>query len=481
MPTRSINFGSPIQTLDATQSKDGQLQSLINGYIDVDGSFRMRPGLTLWKDLSQTGKPIIGLYHSPTMTPSHVIVLYNGSSNSVLAKITSGGTATTITGTTLANNTLATFCTDGTSVLVANGGNINQANVGAATANLVSAGNAPGTVTHVAWLQGYLLANGTISGGVAGDTNYSTDISGNYEAADSWAFYNNEAYPDSSTALYVKWDEIMAMGPESVEYSYNDGTTPWATIQGGQLHWGVLAPYSVQFIDETFMYLTHRDGGVQFVRILQRSPHSVSIKMDSVLAGVTDFVNAKSWTISLKGTPLYVVTFPSDAVTYVYNVRRNEWYQWGAYSAGTWSKFAMNAYTYVPAFNKHLVGDATDGKIWELTGITDNSSAIGFQITSGNIDWGTSFFKRCEKIRYRFKRGATSSTEPTVTIEFNDNNEGWVTIDTVSLAVAADLYMYVDLHALGTYSSRRHRLTYTGTVTDLIFVGAEETFTVMTT
>src|SRR3990170_5203944 len=101
MPTRKIEFGTPVQTLDSTQLREGQIANYINGYIDMDGSFRLRPGLTLWKDFSDAGKPVTGLYYNNAASAATFWVVYNGATNGLLRKVASDGTPTTVTGTTL--------------------------------------------------------------------------------------------------------------------------------------------------------------------------------------------------------------------------------------------------------------------------------------------------------------------------------------------------------------------------------------------
>lgn len=468
-------LGIPAPTFADVQKRDGIADTLVDGFFDAEGSLVKRHGFSLFKDFSSTNHFIQGIYESP-VSPYYVYVVYNN----LLRRVTSGGTPTTITGTTLtADGTQATFAHDGSFMYVANNSSINKVDEGAGTATVLSGGTAPANVTHVAWLQGYLLANGLQSGGVAGDTNFSTDHGA------TWELFNNESHPDSSTALFVGWDEVVAFGGYSVESSFNDGVTPWAVIQGAKLNWGLLAPYSPVFMtmpetgDAAFMFLSVMDNAVRFIRMNARIPQDLSQRYESVIHGLTDAANAKAWGITYRGTPLYVCTFPADDFTLVYNLRRNEWYQWGTWGGSTYAKWVTNSYAYIRGWNKHLIGHHTNAFVYYLDdSLLDSATAIRMKFTSASISHGSARAKRQNRLDFRVKRGqATDGSEPTFSVGVSDNGKTRKTARTVSLGLANDLDFYTgSLIQGGRYRSKSYQIIHADTKSDFIMADMEESF-----
>jgi hypothetical protein len=465
---------------------------LVNVFRDVDGkSLRRRPGQSLFKDFGEAGRPILGLYDplDKTLSGSQILTLRNGAATAVLAKLNSTGTATTLTqsGATLANTTLPTWADGPVSgsprQFVANGGRIFWVNMVGNTATAITTGNAPNSVSHIGFAKTYLISNGLISGGLVGDTNFSDDSSAvpPYGAAGSWELFNNEQLPDACDGLIIDHDEIVAWGSHSAEVSYNDGVTPWAVLDGGYYPHGIVNSYTVVNMGTTLYFLGWFDNEPHVVRINQRQPQILSTPYDPILKGFSTFADARAWSVAYKGQAFYVLSFPTDNYTLVYNPTFNEWYRWSTYAAGSHLEWNINAALYVRGWNKSLIGDKTDAKIFYLDDSKDDSGTeIRTEITSGLLTRGTLNRKRAEEYRFVFLRGDVSdASEPTIIVEFDDDNEGFYVADTVSLGTSSDKFVWAEVRPGGVYHSRRIRLTHSGTKSSLILVEALERVEVM--
>ena len=145
--------GDPYRNVDETQLD--ALQSIVqDAIVDELGMTVKRPGLKLFVDLG-TSSSIDGLYWWNAK-----LMLIVVSAGRVWKITDAAGTKTELTGSTaLKTGVRVTFATDGTTLIMANGG----AMVTTTGSSLVTMADvdAPTTVSHVAYLDGYVLANKT--------------------------------------------------------------------------------------------------------------------------------------------------------------------------------------------------------------------------------------------------------------------------------------------------------------------------------
>lgn len=497
-------LGKPAPTLGQVQRRDGASGPLINGYFDQDGSLIKWPGISTFVDFNDIGHPIQGIYES--QKTGNVYVVYSN----LLRKIASDGTATTITGTGLNySGVRASFDEDGSQIFVCNNSRINKVNEGAGTASLISGGTAPDNVTHLFWLQGFLSANGLQSGGIAGDTNFSDDSAGGYAL---WELFNNETNPDGNLALFKNRDESVAFGAYSVEPSYLDGVTPWSVIQGAQAHWGVRAPYSVVLIADNFMFLTVQENWVRFVRFQHREPVDISRPYESVFGYFTDPANAIATGITWNGAPFYVVRFPIDSRTFIYNIRRNEWTEWLTWDGIHYDHgFPMGAYAFIRGWNKHLIGDSRNATLYELDGsLTQINSTIRTQWDTAAVSHGSIREKRQNSLTFWLAMGGpgeavggisywnttwwepnywvtgwwpagpggTAAAAPTLKVNWkSDGQTNFGPGADLKIDVLSEKLYFAKINGGGRYRAREYQFIQDETTSGFVLVDVEEDFT----
>lgn len=306
------------------------------------------------------------------------------------------------------------------------------------------------------------------------------DRGNGYQRADSWDWYNNEAKPDDCTALLAGWEEVHGIGQKSIEISVNSGAEGWARVPGGVLPFGIIAPYSVVLYEEQGFYLGLSIVGndVQVIRVANRQATPLSTPYDDVIKGYTDHATARAWGPTIAGLPFYIITWPTTNFSLAYNIKRDEWYQWSFYNAGSLEAHLMNAYCFSRGQNKHFVGDRrANGRLYTLTGLTDNANQIVFELTSGWVSYGSDMRKITPRILYKAKRGqATDSSTPTFSVKFrNDGQPNFGNARTVSLGATNDTEFFGYLNRCGLWRQRQHRITHSDTKSDFILVHAEET------
>lgn len=326
MPSQLIDFGAATYPSTKSQSElnPNMMNKIIDGYINELKHYVKRKGLTLFA--TQGTSSWDALYRVRGL--STIIVI--GVTNGVFYRINAGGTVTAFTGSTATVGNPISFTEDVAHVFAAHGNRIIRLDVDTLVATTLTGGNSPTNVTQIAYLDGFLACNGAIGGGgVPGDLNFSDDFTGNYEAADSWEVFNNEALGDSCTAVASQWQELFCFGPESMEASFDDGDTPFARIDGAVVPYGIVAPWSLLNIDNTLYYIGRVDGANRLLRVEGRRPIVVSENYDKELQQFTlaELALARAFYIVDDGKPFYCIQLGGSAVdkTLAFNLRTRTW------------------------------------------------------------------------------------------------------------------------------------------------------------
>lgn len=464
-----IPFGKPYPHVDPVSLRDGTAAELLNGYIDESGSYRRRPGLTLIATHGDADT-INSIYQTLDGT---ILVVTNGK----VAKLNVDMSFTNFTGDAIAENQCR-WAETASFVYLAHSGHLAKINVGAQTVQLLDGVGGsplgPAIVTHVVASSGYILTNG----GSTGTVHYSDD------EGVTWEFFNAETVPDSVQMLMEDRGEVWAFGPRSVEAAFEDGVTPWAFAQGSMHPYGSRNNYTDVMIDGSIYWLGNYEGSPKVMRMKNRVAEPISGPYDQVIADWDDTALCKAWGIMVREQPFYLVTFSTE-YTLAYNIRQDHWSRWTYDNSGTHEVFLGDSFYYCrhPSIAEmYLVGDRRqNGHVYLFSGITDNEDLIRFELTSGHINRGTGYRKRCPRIKFRVKRGAAEDdSEPTFTwAPKDDNNPTFGASRTISLGLAGETNMFGHINRCGSYRTRQHKITCTHTKSDFVFVGADEDYEVM--
>lgn len=434
--------------------------------IVVEGELHLmkRPGLTAWIDLG-TNLPVDGLYW---WDKQRCVVAVSAGR---VWKITdSAGTMAEITGSTaLRSSQLVSFADDATRCVMANGGQMVYTDL--ATLTTMADGDAPTAVTHVAELDGYLLANEVDTG----RAHFSAirDLT-NWAALD---FFTAESKPDDVVAMKEGFREICALGRESVEFWYNDGTTPFARISGSAQPFGISAPQSLALVGSTWMWLGDKR---QFLTMQGRQVVPVSSPYDRVIQRYQAVDDAVGYTLTVDGFPLYILNFPTAKQSLCFNYVTNQWHKWGYWDTtrAEYQRYRGQTYCYAKAWNYHLVGDYANGIIYKASRqvFTDNGNVIRSLIRTGNVSHGAEVTKRSDIFRLRCKRGLGDGTTENPQIMMRqriDNKARWSNERWKSLGRVGQHELTIDWRRNGIYRTVQREIVHTDP-TDFVIVGAKE-------
>lgn len=474
-------FKQVYRNVDSEELSDNNYE-LIDGYVDELGYSVKRPGLDLLLDLGYGANvPIDGLFWWPH---KQVVICV---SNNVVHKLTySSGVLTNTAITTNGPGTQATptfaVGTDANVTsptiygVIAAGTTMTQGNgTGLSISNFATIGDAqaPTTVSHVDFIDGYLLA--TTGTGVF----HYSDVN----APTSWvagSYANAMRNPDVVKALKVFERQIFLFGQVTTEIWENDGT-PFAPIPGGFVATGIIAPYSIVEHDDALYWLdTYRHIVSYSKGVLTR----VSTPFDKEIGEYSSVSDCLGYRIEIKGQPFILFQFLAEEKTLVFNVAQNSWSEWRMWDStfGEYKNFEAKHYCYSPDWGLHLVGSRRDSKIYSMSPNykSDDGTTIRFKKTTGHLDWGTTKRKRCNELRFRCKRGeGLSGADAKIMLRWRDDNKGWSNEQHISLGNIGETETVIPVYPRGIFRTRQYEISVSDNV-GFTFGKAEQDMDVLT-
>lgn len=471
MPPVSIPF-----TARVNKNVD-QIETSANGvdmtdcYIDELGYINKRPGLEVFTTISGAGR-IDGIFY---WDEKQVTIAVSGGtvySIDVFGNVTTIG-AGLLSGTTV---TFATAKTGGADVLAMANGN------GVFTTDNVTVSNiatAPADATHVSFMDRYLIANDSGTGLIYWS---------NLNDPTTWnplSFAEAELKPDNIIAQQVEGRELVLFGYRSVEFFYNDGVSPFRRYEGGEVTTGVSVAYSVQFIPEVASWF-YLDENRHLIRLTNRQPKKLSGPYDEEIQSLATVTDGVSSVIREGGRGWYVITFPTENVTYVYDYQQDAWYKWGNWNTKTvsYDRFIGQVSTYDSRSNKFLIGDKNAGIVYSMKSsiYTDNGAEIRANVRTGFISHGTQNRKKSRKVQFRLKRGIAKDgldTAGEVNVRYRDDYTGTFSNELkIGTGIGGDTRFNTEIYVGGIYRARQWDITSSDN-TPFIIGGFEEDVAVL--
>lgn len=208
---------------------------------------------------------------------------------------------------------------------------------------------------------------------------------------DALRFGSAEQSPDPLVAIVATKTNLWLMGSRTCEYwqtDQSDLTVPVRPVAGATIERGVGAQKSVaQFQDQVFWLAD--DFTVWRISGSAAEPIS-DLNLEYAIAGEGFGDNlgyeaperAEGFFIDHPVHKLYVLNFPTDQVTWVYDVSTGLWHRRESEGLTRWRGRES-----VIAFGKVLVGDYREGKIWEYKdGIfNEDGDSMKFQIVTPSL------------------------------------------------------------------------------------------------
>lgn len=181
--------------------------------------------------------------------------------------------------------------------------------------------------------------------------------------------------PDPWVAMLVTFGEIWLFGRETCCVFRDTGAASnrfQMDLSAGTIPFGIDAQFSLAVLNGSPVWLAKNAQGAGEVRHAQGySPVRISTHaIEHAIQGYTTTSDAKGFTYQQDGHQFYVLTFPTEGKTWVYDAMTGSWHERRFWDAGAGEWEAYRAMYHCFAFGKHLCGDRLTGAIYELSQTT---------------------------------------------------------------------------------------------------------------
>jgi hypothetical protein len=341
--------------------------------------------------------------------------------------------------------------------------------------------NVPTVATFVVWMNGRAWADNGEQDFWITDTNPDTGLLDPFY----WSLVDNPwratMKSDILKALWAAWNEVSIWGTRSIEYWQEDGVNHISPLVGATTEAGTLAPHSIVQASETLFALAEMNGKRAVVRVENRSPKIISEPIDAELQKLNTISDAVGALMFTGGINVYVLNFPTENKTWVYDLKEDMWLEWGKWNHGLarYDDFPVAGSCFAKGWNKHLFL-SRDGKVYITSRevFQDAGSDIRTSIRTGWINHGTYYRKRSDRLIIKLKTYAPTASNILLRWR-NDGRSEWSPHE--SLAVGSELAetQFVELTQMGSYRSRQYEFVMTANA-DMALCGVMEEVEVLT-
>jgi len=197
----------------------------------------------------------------------------------------------------------------------------------------------------------------------------------NWDSLDTGAA---EYKPDAIVRVKSEFGQLWVFCTTSTEIHYNSGDadTPFRRIGGGEINVGCLASNSVAAIDNSFFWLAsdktiRKSSGINTIVI--SAPQMVYH-----LEQYKSLSDAFGFAFSYGGNAYYQISFPTDKVTWLYDIANSNWVKRSSYQSTILSDGCHRARCCELFNNILLMGDYEKGLIYDYDAktYTDDENPI---------------------------------------------------------------------------------------------------------
>ena len=314
----------------------------------------------------------------------------------------------------------------------------------------------------------------TLMGGMSWTYFESLDDTGSLRISDpadglTWdvlQFQNNSITPDQWVSLLVTtYGQTWLFGTQSSQVWYNADTDPFPfqPDQSGLIPYGIVAPYSAVEADGAVNWLaTSKDGDRVVLSAKGVTPKRISdFALENELASYTFVEDATALTYRDLGHVFYVLSFPREGKTWVFDFMSGLWHRRGTWlsESNTYDAWRFGCHCF--AFGKHLMADRETGEIYDVSSSyqTDVGERLIRRVRRSpavvSDGYDIQFARLAVKIETGLANQSGAGSDPVVMLRLSD--DGGKTWGNYIEATAGRVGRYdteVEFHQLGIASQR---------------------------
>jgi hypothetical protein len=271
-------------------------------------------------------------------------------------------------------------------------------------AQRISDSSAPDEISGLTSIKGYTVVS---------ETNTQRLYFATYGPTDSrtspppWSpiFLEASSSPDGIITIASGWEELFVLGRSSTEahYATGDFDIPFTLLNGSVTEVGAINNRTLQKIRGSWVYMTPQR---QVVVVQGRQAQPISTQIEYELHRLDKPNYAEAFTLLNR---FYVLTFPPEDITFVYDFETQLWYQWRSWDQSYYKyrDYPGISSVWAKAWGQQLVG-GFDGQVYACNYDTTNfdEDLIRLELTTGNYDHGILERKFSPELKLRIRRGA---------------------------------------------------------------------------
>lgn len=315
------------------------------------------------------------------------------------------------------------------------------------------------------------------------------DLTGNPNLIEA-GWFRAESRRDPVLAMVAGWNLLYLVGPKSTDVymPVNDIAGPVSLAWSSPM--GTAARRSVVFSDDV-VYLLGTDR--RFYRLGEgRQFSQISYEIENRLRELDVVEDCIAQEIDIGGSILVAWTFPTDAVTFVYDVTTSAalgqatWYEWRGWNGSRWTAMPLAFHAYVPEWNEHFISGTESTQLYRLSMDlhTDDGATRRCIRQTPPWDHGSRLRKFGEAEVFHGSWGTTAVLdededhyEPKLIVRHRDEGQRWGNDRELSSGRMGERYYSRHLRRNGAYRVRELQVEHTAPC-DFYLGDVEEVFDV---
>lgn len=265
-------------------------------------------------------------------------------------------------------------------------------------------------------------------------------------------YVSKASEPDRGVAIEKILNYLVAFGEWSMEFFYdaaNPTGSPLARNDSAKQEIGCANGYTVVHGHSSVFWVGQQRTAGRGVYMLQGlSPKKISTNAIDKYLNADAMTNPRAFFLTIQGHPMYVLTLKDSALTFVYDLTENHWYQWTS-DNGSGTETMFDGHFHCEVNGIDYLQNETTGALYKLqvTTYQDNGKNITFKAVSPRIDGGTVNKKFCYSLELVGNNTAAVISER----HSDDDYTTWSTARTLDMSVGRPIQR--------SYGSFRRRAT----------------------
>jgi hypothetical protein len=261
-----------------------------------------------------------------------------------------------------------------------------------------------------------------------------------FSSVNSTEKQRTQVYPDNLQAAISIHDELYLIGTKTTEIWYDTAAIefPFERKRNIVLNYGTEAPYTVASGADNviFMLGSNYEGGRVIIKVTNYNVIMISTEpLNEELRGYSKVDDAFAYIIDRNGHVFYIITFPSEDKTWVYDYSLSIWHEWKSrrYEDSTidpryiFGRFRGNCHTVFEG--QDVIGDTFTGKIFTLTeeSSLDYDEHIMCERTTQNLNIDNQYISiNSFQLDFEAGRGTVANEDPQVMLQISkDGGQTW--------------------------------------------------------